>query len=364
MLRIRKFSAIISFTLILISAPSIQAAGEYGKKWWTYPYPKTFDSSVLKNELDFISVDGNRFVNEQGQTVIFKGVSIADPDKLIKDRRWSRDIFQEVKRWGANVIRLPVHPISWRERGKEEYLGLLDQALIWANELKIYLIIDWHSIGNLHTGVYQHPMYDTSIEETFNFWRAIAYRYQDISTIAFYEIFNEPTDKRQQFGVADWNKWKAFYEETISLIYAHDKKVIPLVAGFRWAYTLTEVRDQPIEREGIAYVSHPYPTKADPPYVENWEKDFGYVADKYPLFATEIGYMLAGLPGAHSPVIDDGRYGKRINDYLDSKGASWVAWVFDPEWSPQMIADWNYTPTMQGKFFKKVMLENTAANAD
>jgi hypothetical protein len=84
------------------------------------------------------------------------------------------------------------------------------------------------------------------------------------------------------------------------------------------------------------------------------------VTQKHPLVATEIGYMKAGLPGAHVPVLDDGSYGAEITDYLAKKGASWVAWCFDPEWSPQLIKDWSFTPTESGEHFRKVMLERKA----
>jgi hypothetical protein len=47
----------------------------------------------------------------------------------------------------------------------------------------------------------------------------------------------------------------------------------------------------------------------------------------------------------------------RLIRHAKSKGISWVAWVFDPDWSPQMIKDWNYQPTMQGKHFREVMLK-------
>ena len=50
---------------------------------------------------------------------------------------------------------------------------------------------------------------------------------------------------------------------------------------------------------------------------------------------------------------------KRITDYFNSKGISWVAWVFDPNWSPQLITSYDdYTPTMQGEHFRKVMLRD------
>jgi aryl-phospho-beta-D-glucosidase BglC (GH1 family) len=220
------------------------------REWWNQPYPSTFDASQLKNKPPFISVKGNRFVDEEGKTFVFRGVNISDPDKLVHNGHWNKKHFEMAKSFGANVLRVPIHPVAWRRQGKENYFDLLDQAVRWANELDLYLIIDWHSIGNLETGVFQHPMYETSKAETLNFWRSVAHRYQGIPTVAVYEIFNEPTDFIGQLGKADWKKWKEFNELAISIIYAHDKKVIPLVAGFNWAYDLTPVAKAPIAHVG------------------------------------------------------------------------------------------------------------------
>lgn len=146
-------------------------------------------------------------------------------------------------------------------------------------------------------------------------------------------------------------------EEIIGIIYAYDTSVIPLVAGFNWAYDLTNVKYEPIAYEGIAYVTHPYPQKREQPWIEKWERDWGFLSDRYPIIATELGFMSADGPGAHNPVIADEEYGKTIIDYFNKKGISWVAWVFDPKWSPQLIKNWDYDPTMQGEFFKKKMIE-------
>ncbi|SMF23877.1 Endoglucanase [Alteromonadaceae bacterium Bs31] len=343
--------------LLCAAATSSEAkAGE----WWNEPYPKPFEPGTLQSPQSFIRVEGNRFVDEEGKTYVFRGVNISDPDKLKKQDKWSKAHFAAAKAFGANTLRVPVHPIAWRERGKQGYFELLDQAVLWANELGLYLILDWHSIGNLHSGLFQHPMYNTTMQETAEFWRQAAFRYKNVPTIAIYEIFNEPTLYSGQLGAVSWQKWREINEGLISIIYAHDTSVIPMVAGFNWAYDLKNVKKQPIRAEGIAYAAHPYPTKsklalADKP--KDWEKTWGYVAKKYPMIATEIGWMRKDEPGAHVPVIDDGSYGPAIVDYLEGKGISWTVWCFDPDWPPQMISDWNYTPTEQGEFFKKVMLE-------
>lgn len=331
--------------------------------WWDEPYPPRFDASALSRRLDVLRVEGNRFVDSKGQPVILQGVNISDPDKLERGGHYDRRLFEVIREWGANVVRVPVHPIAWRERGEAAYLELLDRAVVWATELDLYLIIDWHSIGNLITGLFQHPMYDTDQRETFAFWRSVSHRYAEVPTVAFYELFNEPTVRRGTLGAAPWDAWKALNEEMISIIFAHGTRPIPLVAGFDWAYQLGPIAEQPIARERIGYVSHPYPGKAKGPHEQRWDEAFGFAARDYPLFITEMGYMDAAAKGAHSPAIDDGTYGKRITDYLAQKGASWTAWCFDPDWPPQLISDWSYTPTASGEHFRQVMLARRAGEA-
>jgi endoglucanase len=82
----------------------------------------------------------------------------------------------KVKEMGATVVRIPIHPVAWRERTPEQYLLLLDQAVEWCTELQMYIVIDWHSIVNLKAELFQNPMYNTSMTETYEFWRAIAQR--------------------------------------------------------------------------------------------------------------------------------------------------------------------------------------------
>jgi hypothetical protein len=348
----------LAVVVVALSLAASVSAGDPGVEeggWWNIPYPQPMDTSSLEMTLVPIRVEGNRFVDPEGETVVFRGVSISDPDKLVTQGRWNRGLFEEVASWEANIVRVPVHPVAWRGRGKETYLGWLDQAVTWATELELYVMIDWHTIGNIETGLFQHPMYDTTKQETLEFWRTIARRYAGIPTVAFYEIFNEPTVFNGQLGTTDWQRWKAFNEEVIGVIYAHDREVIPLVAGFNWAYDLKPVAEAPIEAEGIGYVSHPYPMKVEEPWEPAWERDYGFVADTYPVFVTEFGFILEDHPDAHIPAIGDERYGKIVTDYFADKGISWAAWCFDPDWPAQLIEDWEYTPTVAGEFFRGVM---------
>lgn len=306
-------------------------------------------------KLSQVSVKGNKFVTADGNTIVFRGLNISDPDKLEKEGRWDRRHFEEMKRWGANLVRIPVHPRAWRSRGKEAYLKLLDEGVAMAEEQGMYVTIDWHSIGNLKNEMYQSDGYETTQKETFEFWRAMAQHFKGNSTVAFFELFNEPTVMGGKLGSLSWVQWKNLIEEIILIIRSNGATAVPLIAGFNWAYDLKEIAKNPIDAEGIGYVSHPYPQKREKPWEDKWTKDWGYVAEKYPLMLTEIGFSGEEEKGAHVPVISDESYGQAITKYADERGISYVIWVFDPHWAPMLFSDWNYTPTRQGAYFKKAM---------
>jgi endoglucanase len=319
--------------------------------WWKestqhHPY-----KSADPRKLPLILVKGNRFVDPQGKSVLFRGFSIADPDKLDGQGHWKKELFLKVKELGASVVRIPVHPVAWRERRPDQYLLLLDEAVDWCTEADLHIIIDWHSIGNLKTELFQNPMYNTSMTETLEFWRAVAQRYAGNTTVAFYEIFNEPATIYNRLGPMTWDEWKKINEEIIALIRAYDKETIPLVAGFDWAYDLTPLRINPVAAEGIGYVTHPYPDKRPKPWEPKWEEDFGFAADYFPVIATEFGFVL-GKQG----LADNREYGDRIIDYLEGRGISWVAWIFDPDWTPRLIESLDTTKlTESGEFFRQAL---------
>jgi len=140
--------------------------------------------------LDKIEVRGNEFYSSSQELKVFRGLNTSDPDKLERDGHWNKAYFEEIKNWGANIVRFPVHPTAWEKRGQSGYLELIDEAIQWCTDLGLYVIIDWHSIGNLKTEMYQADMYFTTYEKTVDFWKTISVRYGKNTTVAFYEIFN------------------------------------------------------------------------------------------------------------------------------------------------------------------------------
>ena len=307
-----------------------------------------------------LRVQGNQFVDAAGKPVVFRGVALSDPDKLERAGHWNKRIIEEIKAWGANVVRLPVHPVAWRARGPQAYLALLDQGVGWARETGLYVMVDWHVIGNLRTELMQDPMYDTTRRETFEFWRQIARHYRDDPVVVLYELFNEPTDYNGTLGRLTWAEWKPLLEEIVGIVRANDPTSIVVVAGLDWAYELRGVLASPIDAPAVAYASHPYPQKREEPWEPKWEADWGHVAAKYPVFVTELGFDRNGSV----PFVGTPRYGRAIVGYMEKKGMSWAAWCFDPDWGPTLIGDWSFTPTEQGLLWKAAMLGKPLPGAE
>ncbi len=315
---------------------------------WMLRAPEANSQSAL---LPRISVCGNRFVSSSGGPLLLRGVCIADCQSLLERGRWGRDLFHAARSLGSDIVRIPVHPAAWRQLGETEHLRLLDQAVGWCVDAGLYVILDWHSMGNLHTGVFQATKYQSSLQETVGFWETIAKHFAGCTALAFYELFNEPTHFRGKFGEMSWTQWREINERIIHAIRRWDEEVIPLVAGFDWAYELTQLRYEPIRARGIAYTTHPYACKRPEPWEARWEENFAFAASTYPLIATEFGFS-----AVDEDINCSSHYGMRITRFLEQRGISWIAWCFDTDWQPPMLESFNdYRLTPSGCMIRNAL---------
>jgi endoglucanase len=306
-------------------------------------------ASPKSKVLPKVEIEGNHFTTE-GKTIRLRGVSISDPDKLQRAGHWNIDYLKIAKDWGSNIVRIPVHTYTWRYHGADAYLKMLDEGVDWAKQLGMYVIIDWHAIGDLPFAAWPGFNYMTDWKETCNFWHTMANHYKGNSTVALFELFNEPESEGKPLT---WNIWRGYMEQLVDTIRSIDKDRLCAVGGMNWAYELNQVIDNPVKRPGIAYVTHPYPNKRNEPWEGQWEKDFGHVAKTYPVIATELGFVVKGDKGEHVPCISDEHYGRKIIDFMKARGISYTVWCLDPSWAPALLKDFKGTPSdRQGVFFK------------
>ncbi|MES1196487.1 MAG: hypothetical protein ABUL58_06035 [Steroidobacter sp.] len=119
LLRVLMSIILLVFACEISGAQTAATRSDWWHEAWTAPKP-----NPKAKVLPLISVQGNHFVTAGGETILFRGVSIADPDKLVNQGHWNRELFAAVKDMGANLVRIPVHPIAWRSQGEKAYIAL------------------------------------------------------------------------------------------------------------------------------------------------------------------------------------------------------------------------------------------------
>jgi len=79
------------------------------------------------------------------------------------------------------------------------------------------------------------------------------------------------------------------------------------------------------------YVAHIYPEHGGQ---STWDSWFGNAANSVPFFITEWGWQQGGATPTSGTLSG---YGVPFSTYMESKGLSWTAWVFDQFWQPVMF---------------------------
>ena len=94
----------------------------------------------------------------------------------------------------------------------------------------------------------------------------------------------------------------------------------------------------------------------------NWDVNFGFLAEDYPIVVTEWGFSPDVDPEIHFFGSRE-KFGQRCLRYMEENGMNWIAWCFHPEWGPTMINDWDYTPTQSGLLVRQALTEDASLPA-
>ncbi|NJM16171.1 MAG: glycoside hydrolase family 5 protein, partial [Bacteroidales bacterium] len=165
-------------------------------------------------------------------------------------KQYQRNDFVNIKSLGCNVIRLPInlHFFTYPKPGyilDTNFLAMLDQAVGWAEELELYLILDNHTFD---------PFVDTdpNIGNILNkVWYQLADRYKNTSNYVIYEILNEP----HGIGHETWNHVQKKVVDTIRSI---DTAHYIVVGGADWNSYNSLDKIPVYEDKKIIYTFHFY----------------------------------------------------------------------------------------------------------
>ena len=304
-----------------------------------------------------LRVEGNRIVDPSGHALVLQGLGLGDALNVDESGHFNEDYFRHASAWGAKLVRLPITPTLYR-MGADRVFSYVDRAAAWARQYGFYLIIEWHVSGNLQQGIFLFGDTGITVDETRQFWTAVASRYTNDPVVAFYELFNEPAVMEWEGGSWSWTDWRSTADALVTLVRSLSPETIPVLSGFDFAYDYSAGGVQPFASTDIALAVHPYPGRSRPPRTQGWDQAFGYLSDTYPLLFTEVGYDPCDqiVPDVYQADID---YGREILSYAKQKGIGWTAFVFykAPDWPMPLFSDWqSYAPTTSGMLFHDVLL--------
>ena len=169
---------------------------------------------------------------------------------LVQKNLFCEQDFKDVRELGCDAIRLPVH-FENLSSGPGEYIidsyifSILDNAVKWAAEQKIFLILDNHSWS---------PAENTAKDvekRLLKIWPQIAERYKDSGKYLVYEILNEP------HGIEN-AKWGKIQQKVIEAIREIDKTHTIVVGGANWNSFDSLLALPKFQDENLIYTFHYY----------------------------------------------------------------------------------------------------------
>ena len=154
----------------------------------------------------------------------FRTAEQIDPDLF------TRQDFLNARQLGCDVIRLPIHFEKFCHAADDylipqKVLNILDHVAAWAEELRMYLILDFHNDCSADSATPDH------IDQILiPVWKQLAARYREHSEYLVYEIMNEP-------HVISMERWNEIIARVFQMIRDIDQKHWIIVGGADWNST-------------------------------------------------------------------------------------------------------------------------------
>ena len=189
------------------------------------------------------------------QTPFNRGVNLTNWFQVnspaqIQFSKYTKTDFENIKSLGCDVIRLPVN-LHFMTDGAPDYtldplfLNFLDEAVNWAEELELHLILDNHTFNPAEN---TDPNVGSILEKV---WLQMATHYQNAYENLYYEVLNEP------HGIDD-ALWNAIQQDVVETIRTVDDTHTIIVGGAGWN-SYNNLAAMPIyEDDNLIYTFHFY----------------------------------------------------------------------------------------------------------
>lgn len=299
---------------------------------------------TIVTELGKLQVQGNRILDQNGNTAILRGMSLFWSQWM--GQYYNRDCITWLRDdWKCTVIRaaIGVEGGGYLENPSAE-LQKAFQVIDACIENGIYVIVDWHDHrAELH------------LDQAMVFFRTIANKYGNKPNL-IYEIYNEP------LGISWPNVVKPYAEAVIAEIRKIDPDNLILVGSPTWSQDVDIAALDPIEDANIAYTLHFYTGTHRQPLRD---KALSALNSGAALFVSEFGISEASGDGNI-----DYQETKLWNDFMDLHELSWCNWsVADKDETsaalkPGAAVDGNWPNidlTESGLYIRNLLLEHNRA---
>ncbi len=342
-----------------------------------------------------LTVQGNQVIANGGCTVRLKGVDV-DSLEYESDGFGSNpsgggitaSAAEAVTAWNANIIRLPLNQDYWFGCGGggtngAAYQAMVDEIVNFCNANNAYVILDlhwsgattigatapcgspWGNANSLNNG---HQLYMPD-DNSVTFWSSVATRYANNPAVLF-DLFNEPYDYQGN----GWTVWfnggtdtavtPSFHtpgmKALMTAVRATGANNVLVIGGLDYAYDLSGVTSNSCGGpcslvdsgggNGVIYASHIYPYKGSNPWVPSDGNAKILTATQYfPVIISEFGEN--GSITGYTPNPDtNGAWDQTLLNWINGSNISSykfhaTAWDFHTSSSPDLLVNWQYTPT-------------------
>ena len=294
-----------------------------------------------------LSVDGANLVDENGEKVQLYGMSTHGIAWF--PRYVNLDTFKTLSEdWGTNCVRIAMYTDEYggycTSTGKKDQLkNKVKNAVEYATELGMYVIVDWHILTDETPLKYK--------DEALAFFNEMSQNFADHDNV-IYEICNEPN------GSTTWDDVKSYANEVIPVIRNNDSNAVVLVGTPKWCQDIHKVSASPLEFDNVMYTLHFYANTH-----KQWLRTRCESAIKsgLPVFISEFGTCDAS--GNGSVNYEESNAWKEL---IEKYGISFMCWnLANNNESSSIIvkscykaSDWTDDElTEQGKYMKAWFLE-------
>ena len=261
-----------------------------------------------ENMFSKLHVEGAQLMNANDQAVQLRGVSSHNLSQY--PAFVNKQAMQQLKdEWDCTVLRLAMYTAeedgycTGDEANQQLLKEKIDAAVRDAEELELYVIIDWHILSDGNPLTYK--------DEAILFFSEMAQKYADEEHVIF-EICNEPN------GSTTWAEVKTYAQAVIPTIREFSDAVI-LVGTTSWSKDVDITAMDPlIGFDNIMYTLHFYAASHGQ---ELREKANIALQVGLPIFVSEFGISDASGNGA----IDEAEANTWVA-FMNENGLSYVMW--------------------------------------